>query len=128
MHTTPANVYDGTPAIDLLDRIPRIQGPRGRPRHRPEKFQGDRAYGSRKNIAATRARRIEPVLAPMHLKEHGSGLGRFRYVVERTLSWFNNYRRLRMCYEKIGGHFQAFHDLANCLICAKKLEQCDSRF
>jgi hypothetical protein len=121
-------VYDGTPAINLLDHIPWIQGPRGRPRHRPEKFQGDRAYGSRDNIDATRLRGIQPLLAPMHSKEHGSGLGRFRYVAERALSWFNNYRRLRVCYEKIGAHFQAFHDLANCLICAKKLEQSNSRF
>lgn len=125
---TPANVYDGTVAIRLLDTIPWIQGLRGRPRHRPDIFQGDRAYGSQENIDATRLRGIQPLLPPMHSKEHGSGLGRFRYVVERALSWFNNYRRLRMCYEKTGTHFQAFHDLANCLICAKKLQQCNLRF
>ncbi len=128
VQTTPANVYDGTPMIELVDRIPFIQGPLGRPRHRPEKFHGDRAYGSRENIAATRARGIQSLLAPMHSKEHGSGLGHFRYVVERTLSWFNNYRRLRLCYEKDGFHFQALHEITACLICANKLEQLGTGF
>ena len=128
MHTTPANVYDGTPAMDLLDRIPAIQGPQGRPRRRPREFQGDRAYGSRHNIAATRDRGIRPALAAMHSKTHGSGLGRSRYVVERTLAWFNHYRRLRVCYEKTGLHFQALHELACCLMCLNKLEQPNRTF
>jgi transposase len=93
---------------------------RGRPRRRPEIFQGDRAYGSATNIAATVKRRIVSLLA-RQAQEHGSGLGRFRYVVERTLSWFGQNRRLKICYEKFGEHFQAFHDLAAALICARKL-------
>ena len=120
MRTTPANVNDGVPAVDMLDEIPKIQGPRGRPRHRPEIFQGDRAYGSSSNIAATLKRRIISLLARQN-QEHGSGLGKFRYVVERTLSWFGQNRRLKICYEKLGEHFQAFHDLAAALICARKL-------
>ena len=111
---------DGVPAVDMLDEIPEIQGPRGRPRHRPEIFQGDRAYGSSSNIAATLKRRIISLLARQN-QEHGSGLGKFRYVVERTLSWFGQNRRLKICYEKLGEHFQAFHDLAAALICARKL-------
>lgn len=120
VRTTPANVNDGVPAIEMLDDIPEIQGSRGRPRRRPEIFQGDRAYGSATNIAATVKRRIVSLLARQG-QEHGSGLGRFRYVVERTLSWFGQNRRLKICYEKFGEHFQAFHDLAAALICARKL-------
>jgi hypothetical protein len=42
-------------------------------------------------------------------------LGKTRWVVEGSLSWFNNYRRLRLCYERMGIHFQAFHELAAAL-------------
>ena len=97
-----------------------MQGPVGRPRYRPEEFMGDRAYGSACNISKTRDRGIRSRLAPLRA-EHGSGLGVFRYVVERSLSWFNHFRRLRLCYEKSGKHFQAFHDLAAAMICARKL-------
>jgi len=31
---------------------------------------------------------------------HGSGLGRLRWVVERTFAWLNQFRRLRVRYEK----------------------------
>jgi hypothetical protein len=52
---------------------------------------------------------------------HGSGLGRTRYVVERTHSWFTHYRRLLLCYESRGAHYQGFYQLAACHICAKRL-------
>ncbi len=120
VRTTPANVHDTTPAIRLLDAIPPIQGRRGRPCRRPGIFQGDRAYGSAENIAETRKRGVKPLLARPRT-DHGSGLGRHRYVVERTLAWFGQCRRIRLCYEKCGEHFQAFHELAAALICAKKL-------
>jgi len=118
---TPANVPDGEVAILLLDSIPPIQGPRGRPRFRPDVFQGDRAYGWDKNMRATRARGVRPELARPQDDTHGSGLGRTRWVVEGSLSWFNNHRRLRLCYERSGESLLAFHQLAAVLICARKL-------
>ena len=115
-----ANVHDSKPALDLLDQIPPIQGLRGRPRKRPDVFLGDAAYGSQANIEGTRQRGTEPLLAAPR-REHGSGLGTLRYVVERTHTWFGFNRRLRLCYEKTEAHFQAFHDLAAALICARRL-------
>lgn len=63
-------------------------------------------------------RRIGSLLTPYGKArtEHGSGLGKTRYVVERTLSWMGNFRRLKLCYERFGEHFQAFHERAACLI------------
>ena len=29
----------------------------------------------------------------------------------------------QLCYERFGEHFQAFHELAACLICANRIEQ-----
>ncbi len=119
--TTPANVHDSQPAIALLDKMPKILGPRGRPREKPDAALGDRAYGTPKNIAACRARGILPLLARIGT-DHGSGLGTLRWVVESCLAWFSHYRRLKLCYERTGEHFQAFHELAATLICARKLK------
>src|SRR6202047_4891269 len=46
-----------------------------------------------------RVRHIVPFLAKRNT-EHGSGLGRWRWVVERTFAWLNQFRRLRVRYEK----------------------------
>ncbi len=120
--TGPANERDDRRALDLLGRFPRVPGRRGRPRTKPRALQGDAGYGFADLIAAVRARRIRPLLKPRGKgRPHGSGLGRTRYVVERALSWFGNHRRLKLCYERTAEHFQAFHELAACLILARRL-------
>lgn len=121
METTPANVNDAKMAMPLVDAMPPIPGRRGRPREKPEILLGDRAYGTADNIAACRERGIVPMLARPRT-ENGSGLGVLRYVIERCLAWFGNFRRLKLCYERTGEHFQAFHELAAILILAKKLK------
>lgn len=120
--TTAANVHDSRLAVPMVQSLPSIQGPRGRPRRKPGSLLGDRAYGAAWIIAGLKAMRIRPLLAKRGT-EHGSGLGRWRYVVERTMAWFGHFRRIKVCYERCGGHFQAFHDLASCVICARKLKQ-----
>jgi hypothetical protein len=117
VHTTPANVNDETQLPTLLGAMPAVQGPRGRPRRKPGSIFGDRAYGTAAMIALVAMLGIFSFLAPRSEKTHGSGLGFFRYVVERTLACFSHFRRLRMCYERSGEHFQAFHELAaSCLV------------
>jgi transposase len=125
VRTGPANRPDGELALEMLDAIPPCAGARGRPRRRPKVFQGDGAYGIKAVVAEVVRRRVESLLAPYGTarKEHGSGLGKTRYVVERTLSWMGNFRRLKLCYERFGEHFQAFHELAACLICASRVER-----
>jgi transposase len=125
VRTGPANQPDAELAVEMLDAIPPCGGRHGRPRHRPQVFQGDGAYGIKAIIAAVVQRRIRSLLAPYGKarKEHGSGLGKTRYVVERSLSWMSNFRRLKLCYERFGEHFQAFHELAACLICANRIGQ-----
>lgn len=124
VRTGPANQVDKALALDMLDSIPPCGGERGRPRRRPKSFQGDAAYGTLEIIAEVVRRRVQSVLAPYGStqRDHGSGLGKTRYVVERTLSWLGNFRRLKLCYERFGDHFQAFHELAACLICANRIE------
>ena len=53
---------------------------------------------------------------------HGSGLGQQRYVIERTMAWLDNDRRLRICYERTWHSWQALHELSACVFCAKRLQ------
>jgi transposase len=120
IRTTPANTRDDAMAETMVLSMRPVQGARGRPRTRPAILQGDAGYGS--TALMVRSLGIEPLLASLGRgREHGSGLGRTRYVVERILSWFGNFRRLKLCYEKTGAHFQAFHHLAAALICYKRI-------
>ncbi len=122
VQTGPANERDDRRAFAMLEAFPTLPGPTGRPRTRPEVLQGDAGYGFPDLIREVRRRRIRPLLAPRGTGiPHGSGLGRTRYVVERTMSWFGNFRRLKLRYERLGQHFQSFHELAAMLICSKRL-------
>jgi hypothetical protein len=60
--------------------------------------------------------RIVPWLAKRNT-EHGSGLGRWRWVVERIFAWLNQFRRLRVRYEKRADIREAFLSLGCALIC-----------
>jgi transposase len=127
--TTPANIRDDQVALPLVEAMPPIPGSRGRPRIKPKSLQGDAGYGSAALARFVKWLGIKPLWAPLGKKRlHGSGLGKTRYVVERTLSWFGNFRRLKLCYEKWGTHFQAFHELAAAILCAKRLLQLYSGF
>lgn len=128
VRTTPANVRDDQVALPLVVNMPHIAGPKGRPRTKPKALQGDAGYGSTALAALIKWLRIKPILAPIGKQPHGSGLGKTRYVVERTLSWFGNFRRLKLCYERRGTHFQAFHELAAAILCANRFTKLKTKF
>ena len=52
---------------------------------------------------------------------HGSGLGKQRWVVERTIAWLHQYRRLRVRYERRDDIHEAFLTIGCSLICLKLL-------
>ncbi len=122
IRTTGANCHDSTQALALLDAIPPLQGLRGRPRFRPDAVLGDRGYDAEKIRRTIRARGILPLIA-MRNTRHGSGLGRWRWVVERTFAWLNQSRRLRVRYEKRADMHTAFLSLACILICWLRLQK-----
>jgi transposase len=123
VQTGPANQRDDGKLEDLLEAFPVLtDGPTRVVHVQPPALMGDRGYGFPYLIALLLLYGIRSLLSPRGKdKPHGSGLGEQRYVVERTMSWWTHFRRLNLCYERKGEHFQGLHELAACVICANKL-------
>jgi hypothetical protein len=119
---TGANVHDSEQAIPLIDAIPPIKRPNGGRRKRPDRAFADRAYDAEAKIRQPLRRRgIEPFIAKRNT-EHGSGLGKHRYVVEGVFNWLFKFRRLRVRYEKRDDIHTAFLIIGCLLICWNRLE------
>jgi hypothetical protein len=119
--TTPANVDDEAVLPALLDGVPAVQGPRGRPRRKPGPLSGGRAYGTAAVIAPVISMGIGCFLARRSSREHGGGLGAFRYVVERSPANFSQFKRIAMCHERKPEHWQALNEIAACCLVATRL-------
>jgi transposase len=52
---------------------------------------------------------------------NGSGLGKVRWVVERTIGWLKGLRRLRVWYDRLGAIIDAWTTLAASVICFRIL-------
>jgi transposase len=113
---TGANRHDVTQLLPLVDAVPPVAGKVGRPRRRPKAAYGDRAYDSQPHRQALRRRGIVPFLARRRT-EHGSGLGVYRWVVERTIAWLHQYRRLRVRYERRADVHEALVQIGCIMIC-----------
>jgi len=111
-----ANVHDSRMMLETVDAIEPIKGRRGRPRKRPAKLHADKAYDSKPLREELRKRSITPRIARRGI-ESSERLGRHRWVVERTLSWLNRYRRLRIRYERRADIHLAFLHIGCALIC-----------
>ncbi len=128
VQTTAANVNDDAQLPDLLKAMPAVQGPRGRPRRKPGMIFADRMYGTTAMIALVVLMGIFNFMARRNDDTHGSGLGQFRYVVERSLANFSQFRRIRFCYERKPEHFQALHEIAACCLVATRLKKYELQF
>lgn len=117
---TKANEDDRRQLIPMVDAVPPVAGKAGAPKRRPKYLLADRGYDSDPHRRQLEMRGIEPVIARRHT-DHGSGLGKFRWVVERTISWLHQYRRLRSRWEKSPVMHQAFLSLACAMICFRLL-------
>jgi len=92
----------------------------------------DKGYDYATCRQALKERGIEPRIARRGVGgvEWSERLGRFRWVhtrvnvvVERTMSWLNRFRRLRVRYEQHADTHQAFLSLACALVCVKQLRR-----
>ena len=119
---TGGNRNDVTQLIPLLDAVPPVAGLRGRPRFRPETLLADRGYDHDKYRRLVWQRGIKPVIA-RRLTEHGTGLGRFRWVVERTFASLHQFRRLLVRYDRRAEIHESFLTLGCSLICWRRLTE-----
>jgi transposase len=117
---TGGNRNDITQLIPLVDAISPIRGRRGRPRRRPRELFADRGYDHDIYRRQLRQRGITPRIARRGVA-HGSGLGRQRWVVERTFAWLHGFKRLRTRYEHRGDIHLGLLQLACALICYRQL-------
>lgn len=118
----PANQRDEELVAPMLQQFPPLPTKDGKTRKKPKVLQGDRGYGF-PHIVKLLVRLMIGSLLAMRGSPHGSGLGKTRYVIERTMAWLGEYRRLKVCYERTGERFRAFHVLAACVICSNRLQQ-----
>jgi IS5 family transposase len=116
---TAANVHDSNALTDVVDAIKPIMKPkylgRGR-RKRPTKLHADKGYDFERCRKDLRKRNIIPRIARRGV-ESKERLGRHRWVVERTLAWLGQFRRLAIRYERRLDVHMAFLHLGCALIC-----------
>jgi transposase len=93
-----------------------VSGRPGRPRRRPDSLIADRGYDHDTYRHLVREHGVEPLIGRRQI-EHGSGLGRVRWVVERTFAWLHNFKRLLVRYERRSDIHHAFLTLGCCLVC-----------
>lgn len=117
---TAANVNEVTQVFRVLTEMPPVGGKPGPKRQTPERLQGDRGYDSEPVRVLLRWLGITPVLAERYT-ENGSGLGVFRWFVERTISWLHSFGRLRRRLDRLTEIQEAFLRLACGLICLRFL-------
>jgi transposase len=117
---TAANRNDVTELAPLSDEIPPIAGKVGHPRRKPDAVQGDLAYDWEPHREGWRQRGVGPILPEKGIDDE-SGLGEYRWPVERTLSWTHQNRRPRIRYERRPDIHQALLTLACIKICASAL-------
>lgn len=122
VETTPANRHDIMQLLSLVVNIPPVKGQPGHPRSRPDELYADRAYDCEGARELLRWLGIEP-FTPKRNTEHGSGLGKRRWVSERTISWLHNFRRLRTRYDRRIDIHNGFVAFAKCMICLGILMQ-----
>jgi transposase len=129
---TPGQDGDTSQLVALVDQV-RVARPggRGRPRTRPDHLIGDKAYSSRANRAALRARHIRHTIPERddqkanRVRRGGRGgrppaFDRIRYRqrnrVERLMNRRKQFRAVATRYDKLAGRYQATITIADIFI------------
>lgn len=112
-----ANRHDVKLLAETLDRII-VHRPKPTKRH-PQNLCVDKGYAGKPAEKQMRERGYIP-----HVPQKGTPKVKYktkgrarRWVVERTHSWMNNYRKLRVRYEKKAANYEALLHMASAMIC-----------
>jgi hypothetical protein len=110
-----ANDADVTTALPLVTSIPAVAGKPGHPKQKPDKLLGDKGFDCQALRTLLLWLGIEPEIPKRGEDDHG--LGKFRWFIERTISWLHQFRRLRIRWDRRPEIHQAFLSLAAGIIC-----------
>jgi transposase len=109
--------------LPLIHSAPSVCDKAGYPKKHPRSINADRDLWLRTPSPRTAAPwGSSPDLAERNTP-HGSGLGVYRWAVERTISWLHQFRRLRVRFERRKEIHKALMALAESLICFRGLRQ-----
>lgn len=111
-----ANRSDHLEILPTVVSFPTVPGKVGRPPRHPKKLYADAGYDSDPTRSILRWLGIEPHIRRRN-SEHGSHLGRVRWVVERTISWIKGLRRMRVRYDRSGVTIDAWTSIAAAVVC-----------
>ncbi|MGV9693912.1 IS5 family transposase [Streptomyces sp. NPDC003444] len=117
-----ANLRDSQALVPLVKGILPIRSRRGRRRRKPDKLHGDKGYDYPHLRRWLRARGISHRIARKGI-ESSQRLGRYRWTVERTVSWLAGCRGLYRRHERKADRFLAFTSIACTLICYRRLTE-----
>ena len=106
---TGGQVHDSQPVRLLINRGAIRRWRRGRPRLRPAKVAGDKAYSSRNIRRALRQRGIVPVIPTKNNERRQPNFDREAYrkrnLVERMINRLKQFRRIATRYEKRASNY-----------------------
>lgn len=129
---TPLGVHlekASPPEVKLLEpTLANVRVGVGRKRGKPQRVIGDRGYDSNSVRALLVKRGIEPIIPARStntVATHQDGRKRRRYerrwIIERSQSWLENFRRLVIRYERSATIFAALVHMACALITLKQV-------
>jgi transposase len=112
-----------------LDKVAvRGAGKPDRPRKRPERLIADRAFDSNPLRRWLKQRGTEPIIPARRnnrgaTDQDGRKLRRYkrRWIVERTIAWLGNFRRLVVRYERLITTYAGFFHLACALLTLRRV-------
>jgi transposase len=110
-----ANRHDVNTLLPLVVNIPPVAGKPGRPKQKPAAVVADKAFDCQSLRDLLHWLGIKPQISKRGDSNHG--LGKFRWFVERTISWLHQFRRLRIRWERSPELHQALLSLAAAIIC-----------
>ena len=90
----------------LVTAVPPVRSRRGPRRRRPAKLHADKGYDYPELRSWLSRRGTIPRIARRGI-ESSERLGRYRWVVERTLAWIARHRRCVRDYERLPAHHEA---------------------
>lgn len=97
-----------------------VRGRVGHPRRKPDSLFADRGYDHDIYRDQVRARGIVPAIARRGTL-HVTGLGTYRWLMERSSACLHGFRRLRIRWERRADLHEALLKLACCLITNRQL-------